>query len=106
MDLHPALSYRVSTLELEEAAVRAERARMAAEHPDQFVRRDGVIRRALRALAARRTVRTTAAVPAAPAREAATPGAADAAPVRLVVAAAEAEPAAERELVGCTPHAA
>ncbi|MFE2771065.1 hypothetical protein [Microbacterium resistens] len=37
MDVHPYLSYRVTTLEIEEAARRAERARMAAEHADQIL---------------------------------------------------------------------
>lgn len=43
MDLNPYLAYRVSTVEIEEAARRAERARMAAENADQIVRRPGLL---------------------------------------------------------------
>jgi hypothetical protein len=128
MTMHPSMSYRITTLELEQAAVRAERARMAAEHADQIVRRDGILRRALRRLQISRATATAAprAVPATPASESPAPSTATAvaeapapapasepAPVAPVaqlasatVDASRAGAARDRELVGCAPHAA
>ncbi|GAA4489145.1 hypothetical protein GCM10023171_29630 [Microbacterium panaciterrae] len=60
MDLNYAMSYRITTLEIEQAAIRAERARMAAEHGEQIVRRDGLLRRVLRGIAARGAARRSA----------------------------------------------
>lgn len=126
MTMHPSMSYRITTLELEQAAVRAERARMAAEHADQIVHRDGILRRALLRLRAGRIA--PAAAPVVPAAPAAAPG--EAAPVVPAVTASAAEPAVrvaviagpraerasaagapgadsdDRELVDCAPHAA
>lgn len=99
MTMHPSMSYRITTLELEQAAVRAERARMAAEHADQIVRRDGILRRALRRLQnspATATAVAEAPVPAAPVAQLASP----------TVEASTAGAARDRELVGCAPHAA
>ena len=106
MDLNYAMSYRITTLEIEQAAVRAERARMAAEHGDQIVRTDGLVRRALQALSGRRGARRSSAREAVSARQAA--------PVPAVATAsadlAPVEPAMDDvragELVGCAPHAA
>ena len=127
MTMHPSMSYRITTLELEQAAVRAERARMAAEHADQIVRRDGILRRALRRLQNSPATATAVrpAVPAAPVpatvtavAEAPVPAAATAvaeapipaAPVAQLasptVEASTAGAARDRELVGCAPHAA
>ena len=116
MTMHPSMSYRITTLELEQAAVRAERARMAAEHADQIVRRDGILRRALRRLQNSPATATAVrpAVPAAPVPATATAVAeapVPAAPVaQLASATVEASTAAgtarDRELVGCAPHAA
>lgn len=55
MDLNTYMGYRVTEQELAQAAVRAERARVAAERPDQVVPRTGIVRRTLAAFAARRT---------------------------------------------------
>ena len=103
MDLHPSMSYRISTLEIEQAAIRAERARIAAEHADQIVHRDGILRRALRRLQGGRVARAAAGEPAAPVApaSAATPAVAPAAPF-----APATDETRERELVGCVPHAA
>ncbi|WP_251448198.1 hypothetical protein [Microbacterium sp. USTB-Y] len=117
MDLHPSMSYRISTLEIEQAAIRAERARIAAEHADQIVRRDGILRRMFprrqtgRAATAAAPAVETAAVPASAAAPAIAPAATPA-----PAAAPAVEPAAqvasasdetrERELVGCVSHAA
>ncbi|WP_295014080.1 hypothetical protein [uncultured Microbacterium sp.] len=107
MDLNPAMGYRITTLEIERAAVRAERARMAAEHADQLRPVDGRLRRALRALSARRTRATGAevSVPVTTIRSDVAAPASSAAPVaRTAQDARVASP--ERELVGCAPHAA
>lgn len=131
MDLHPSMSYRISTLEIEQAAIRAERARIAAEHADQIVRRDGILRRmfprrqtgrAATAAVETAAVETAAAPTVAPAAPAAAPTVATAAvetaaaPAVAPAAAPAIEPAAqvasapdetrERELVGCVSHAA
>nr|MBS1901288.1 hypothetical protein [Actinomycetota bacterium] len=125
MDLHPSMSYRISTLEIEQAAIRAERARIAAEHADQIVRRDGILRRMFPrrqtgrvATAAVETAAAPAIEPAATPAPAAAPTVAPAAPaaVPAPAAAPAIEPAAqvasasdetrERELVGCVSHAA
>jgi len=110
MTMHPSMSYRITTLELEQAAVRAERARMAAEHADQIVRRDGILRRALRRLQNSPATATAVrpAVPAAPVPATAT-AVAEAPVARLASATVEASTAGaarDRELVGCAPHAA
>ncbi|SFR52881.1 hypothetical protein SAMN04488591_1762 [Microbacterium azadirachtae] len=127
MTMHPSMSYRITTLELEQAAVRAERARMAAEHADQIVRRDGILRRALRRLQnspatatavrpavpaapvpATATAVAEAPVPAAPVPATAT-AVAEAPVAQLASATVEASTAGaarDRELVGCAPHAA
>ncbi len=55
MDLNTYMGYRVTEQELAQATVRAERARVAAERPDQVVPRTGIVRRTLAAFAARRT---------------------------------------------------
>ncbi|MBS1895841.1 MAG: hypothetical protein JSS88_00400 [Actinobacteria bacterium] len=112
MDLHPSMSYRISTLEIEQAAIRAERARIAAEHADQIVRRDGILRRMFPRRQTGRAATATVA-PAAPAAPAANPAPAA---VPAHAAAPAIEPAAqvasapdetrERELVGCVSHAA
>lgn len=120
MELNYAMGYRITMLELEQAAIRAERARVLAENPDMIVRREGMLRRALRRIWTRRAD----AVPAAPAAlevpglEAAASGAASAevlaidTPVAVIdlASAAPMESAVEEaragELVGCTPHAA
>ncbi|WP_336649171.1 hypothetical protein [Microbacterium sp. MMO-10] len=124
MDLHPSMSYRISTLEIEQAAIRAERARIAAEHADQIVRRDGILRRMFprrqTGRVATAAVETAAAPTVAPAavETAAAPTVAPAAPAAVPASAAAPaiEPAAqvasasdetrERELVGCVSHAA
>ena len=113
MDLNPAMGYRITTLEIEQAAIRAERARMVAEHSEQIVRRDGLVRRMLRRVAGRWSaeavsgdavaeVPTTA--PVAPASAASAP-----VPVRVPQPAAD-QPAADDaradELIGCSPRAA
>jgi|GEM_PF-3457256 len=107
MDLNYAMShYRITTLELEQAAIRAERVRLAAEHADMIVRRDGALRRVLRRLQARRAEATTvgaAEAPVAPAvSEAIVAEAAASAPMAETLAVAEAaEPAvAEADVVG------
>lgn len=111
------MSYRISTLEIEQAAIRAERARIAAEHADQIVRRDGILRRMFprrqTGRVATAAVETAAAPTVAPAAPAATPAPAA---VPAPAAAPAIEPAAqvasapdetrERELVGCVSHAA
>ncbi|MDR6866769.1 hypothetical protein J2Y69_001368 [Microbacterium resistens] len=51
MFTHPHLTYRVSQLELEQAAVRAERARVLAENADQIRPREGVLHRLRRSFA-------------------------------------------------------
>ena len=61
MELNYAMGYRITMLELEQAAIRAERARVLAENPDMIVRRDGMLRRALQRI----WTRGAAAVPAA-----------------------------------------
>ncbi len=48
---HPYLSYRVTTLELEQVAAAAERRRMISENPERLIRRAGIVRRMLDALA-------------------------------------------------------
>lgn len=48
---HPYLSYRVTTLELEQVAAAAERRRMISENPERIIRRAGIVRRMLDALA-------------------------------------------------------
>ncbi|MBS1697787.1 MAG: hypothetical protein JST25_05210 [Actinobacteria bacterium] len=114
MDLHPSMSYRISTLEIEQAAIRAERARRAAEHADQIVRRDGILGRLRNRLQMRRVASApaaaeTAAAPAFVAPAAAAPAAvapAAAPSARGFEAAPSADPAHDRELVGCAPHAA
>ena len=92
MDLHPSMSYRISTLEIEQAAIRAERARIAAEHADQIVRRDGILRRMFprrqTGRAAKAAVETAAAPAVAPAAPAAAPTAA--APSQAIAAPASA----------------
>ncbi|PIJ00083.1 hypothetical protein [Leucobacter sp. OLDS2] len=60
MDLNTYMGYRVTEQEIAQPAARAERARLAAERPDQVVPRIGIVRRTLAALAARRV--PTAAV--------------------------------------------
>ncbi len=102
MDLNYAMSYRITTLEIEQAAIRAERARMAAEHGDQIVRSEGLVRRALRAIAARRAASRTAAAPVR------TPAQAPADQTPLAEVVPEAAPAdvPAGELVGCAPHTA
>ncbi len=62
MDLNTYMGYRVAEQEIAQAAARAERARLAAERPDQVVPRVGIVGRTLAAFAARR-VPTTAAGP-------------------------------------------
>ena len=116
MELNYAMSYRITTLEIEQAAIRAERARMAAEHPDMIVRRDGILRRVLRRPQNGRTVAAPATVPApTPGRAAA--AVATAAPVAVpeVGRIAELVPASSAsaddraragELVGCGTSAA
>lgn len=126
MELNYAMSYRITTLEIEQAAIRAERARMAAEHADMIVRRDGFLRRTLGRLQARRTEVVPAATTPAPAVPAtASPASAapapspepaapspelvPAAPIAELVPAASAqaeEGARASELVGCGSHAA
>ncbi|VXB48586.1 conserved hypothetical protein [Microbacterium sp. 8M] len=133
MTMHPSMSYRITTLEIEQAAVRAERARMMAEHADQIVRRDGILRRALRRLQASAGTSTTArtasdapavpaaaarpaepaqdAAPAAPVERPAAPAVASAAPLAEPASASVATDRAadevrDRELVGCASHAA
>ena len=54
MDLNTYMGYRVTEQEIAQAAVRAERARVAAEHRDQVVPRIGIVRRALTALTSHR----------------------------------------------------
>ncbi len=116
MTMHPSMSYRITTLEIEQAAIRAERARIAAEHADQIVRRDGILRRALRRLQNSRATATAVrpAVPATAVAEAPAPATVSApvpaAPVAelasATVEASTAGAARDRELVGCAPHAA
>lgn len=112
MELNYAMSYRITTLEIEQAAVRAERARMAAERAEQLVPRDGFLRRMRRRLRSDRRV----LVPAAPA-EASVASAAIARPstpaeatatasVSELVPATPVEDARAGELVGCGSHAA
>lgn len=67
MDVHPYLSYRVTTLEIEEAARRAERARMAAEHADQILTTERFGTRLRRWLSRDSAVRRPATQEAAPA---------------------------------------
>ncbi|MCE4026743.1 hypothetical protein LXM50_12265 [Microbacterium sp. Au-Mic1] len=109
MELNYAMSYRITTLELEQAAIRAERARMAAENADLIVRRDGILRRALRRLQARRAAVVPA--PAVETREAetavATPAASAVAPTTQIAELVSAsDETRDRELVGCVSHAA
>lgn len=128
MTMHPAMSYRITTLEIEQAAIRAERARMAAEHADQIVHRDGILRRTLQRLQNRRATAAVvrAAAPAAPtnatgvsagalaptASAPVAPGVtAPAGPLGAFASAtvgteSAADGARDRELVGCAPHAA
>lgn len=127
MTMHPSMSYRITTLEVEQAAIRAERARMMAEHADQIVRRDGILRRILRRLQVSAGASTTArpapealvvptavARPAEPAQDAAAPAApverpaAPAAPLASATVATDpaADEVRDRELVGCASHAA
>lgn len=108
MDLHPSMSYRISTLEIEQAAIRAERARRAAEHADQIVHRDGILRRALHRLQARRVASgaAPATAAAAPATTAAAPRTTAAVPATTPSAAPSTEPGRDRELVGCAPRTA
>lgn len=108
MTMHPSMSYRITTLEIEQAAIRAERARIAAEHADQIVRRDGIVRRALRRLQNSRATATAVrpAVPATAVAEAPAPAAPVAELASATVEASTAGAARDRELVGCAPHAA
>ncbi|MGN8026593.1 hypothetical protein [Microbacterium sp. 22242] len=112
MDLNYAMSYRITTLELEQAAIRAERARVVAEHADMIVPRDGILRRVLRRLRARRAgVPAPVAGPPATASVSAPPaprrGDAAATPESVPAASAHTEEGDRRgELVGCAPHAA
>ncbi|SDL60548.1 hypothetical protein [Microbacterium azadirachtae] len=108
MTMHPSMSYRITTLEIEQAAIRAERARIAAEHADQIVRRDGIVRRALRRLQNSRATATAVrpAVPATAVAEAPVPAAPVAELASATVEASTAGTARDRELVGCAPHAA
>ena len=115
MELNYAMSYRITTLEIEQAAIRAERARMAAEHPDMIVRRDGILRRVLRRPQNGRTVAAPATAPA-PTPGLAAAAVATAAPVAVPEGRiAELVPAASAsagdhtragELVGCGTSAA
>lgn len=122
MELNYAMSYRITTLEIEQAAIRAERARMAAEHADMIVRRDGFLRRMLGRLQGRRAEVVPAPAPAQATTAPAEPAPASRASASAVPAAATAPapiagpvPAASvqteddaraSELVGCGSHAA
>lgn len=120
MELNYAMSYRITTLEIEQAAIRAERARMAAEHADMIVRRDGFLRRMLGRLQARRAevvpapapaqAATAPVAPAPASRATAVPAAATTpAPIAGLVSAASVQTeddARASELVGCGSHAA
>ncbi|WP_336629179.1 MULTISPECIES: hypothetical protein [unclassified Microbacterium] len=108
MDLHPSMSYRISTLEIEQAAIRAERARIAAEHADQIVRRDGILRRMFPRRQTGRAATAAVATAAAPAVETAAVPASAAAPAIEPAAqlASASDETRERELVGCVSHAA
>lgn len=60
MDLTTYLTYRTGELEIAQAALRAERARVAAERPEQVVPHVGILRRAARAITARSAASATA----------------------------------------------
>ena len=106
MELNYAMSYRITTLEIEQAAIRAERARMAAEHADMIVRRDGFLRRMLSRLQGRRAevVPAPAAVTPVLAPAVTAPAPAPAAQLAELVSASD--ETRDRELVGCVSHAA
>ena len=103
MELNYAMSYRITTLEIEQAAIRAERARMAAENADMIVHRDGILRRALRRLQTRRAEVAPASAAEA---SAVAPATQAVAPAQVAELAPASDETLDRELVGCVSHAA